>query len=120
MAGAMAEGRLSGARRVEAIAGVAAGGLGLLVVLVALSTAGVSGFRPAAFVFLLALALTLNAVVAGAWLDARHGWAEGKLILWTGTALLALAAGITAASFGLFLLPALLLALLASGAARWR
>lgn len=142
-ASARAAGRPRGAehwrdalRRIETGLGIAAGVAGLAALAANLllpvyrwqagssaseSSGGESlvsaGPTPGLLAFLFLVGALCVAVAAGAWADARGGSAWSLAVLCASTLLLLIAAGITLPSIGVTLLPAVILALLASGSA---
>ena len=103
-------------RRVELLSGAAAGLAGLLGLAVALIGVGkrvTLGAAP----FLATLVLALLGIAGGAYLHGAHGLRDGRVLLWLSVALLTVGTVLAAASFGLVLLPALLLGLVAAAAA---
>ena len=111
-------------RRIELMSGVASGiaGGAVLMALLALSDDRdlliANPFILLANPFTIALVLTLLGVAVGAYQHSRYRVPEGRWMLYTGTGLLFLGALIAAVSFGVLLLPAALLALVASVAAQ--
>ncbi len=104
-------------RRVELLSGAAAGLAGLLGLAVALIGVG-QRVTLGAVPFLLALTLALLGIAMGAYLHSERGLREGRVMLWASVTLLSIGTVLAAASFGLVLLPALLLGLAAAAAAK--
>ena len=104
-------------RRVELLSGAAAGLAGLLGLAVALIGVG-QGVTPGAAPFLLALTLALLGIAIGAYLHSERGLSEGRVMLWVSVSLLSIGSVLAAASFGLVLLPALLLGFAAAVTAK--
>src|SRR5262245_21046994 len=106
-------------RRIELLTGGAAALVGLLGLAAALVGVGQRVTLGAAL-FLAALVLALLGIALGAYLHAAHGLRDGRGLLWLSVALLTLGTVLAAASFGLVLLPALLLGLAAAATAKAR
>jgi len=103
-------------RRIELASGAAAGVVGLLgltAVLVGVAHRVPLGAAP----FLLALLPAPLGIPAGAYLHGQQGLTEGRAVLWLSVLLLSLGMLVAAASFGLVLLPAVLLGIAATAAA---
>ena len=129
-------------RRIELISGFGAGAVGLLGLIYALfgptyrylsvttksdgTTSVTSGtaslverqpLEPVTIVVLAALALLVVGVAVGAYLHSQRGLKSGRALLGLSTALLAFGTVLSCFSIGLFLVPGLLLALIAAAMA---
>lgn len=129
-------------RRIELISGLAAGAIGLAALAYALfgptysyerielrsdgTTSTTSGsasllqtqaLQPITIVVFVVMALLVAGIAAGAYLHGRRGWRAGRMLLGVSTALLGFGVVITGFSIGSFLLPSMLLGLLATAMA---
>lgn len=104
------------ARRIELVSGLAAGGLGVLLALVAALAAETmpGGLASRTVVFLGLFALWASGVAAGAIWHVRSGARSGLALLWVGAALMLLFTIAAAFSIGGLLAPATLLAVVAT------
>lgn len=114
------------ARRVEVLAGVTAGALGIVGWLYALfgpvytssegSHASVvqMSLNLTSATFFVVMLLSIIGVVVGAYLHGKQRWAAGLIVLWFSTALFLVGTVLSGFSVGLFFLPATLAALIAS------
>jgi hypothetical protein len=113
-------------RQVELLCGLAAGVVGVVGWAYALfgptytndvgghaSVAQIS-LNPTSITFFVVMLLCIAGVTAGAYLHWRTGSPGGLALLWTAAVLLTVGTALGAASVGVFLLPAALLALIAS------